>query len=78
MNAFVSTGFRKGIFDVDLKGIIELVGDGDKQHQVHASFKTNGTISGIVVTTGVELGLMTYQDAIHYETALITSAGFQF
>ena len=78
LNAFVSTGFSKGIFDIDLKGIIELVGDGDKQHQLHANFKTGGSVYGVLVTTGLEVGLMRYQDAIFYETAVITSAGFEF
>ena len=78
LNVFVTTGFAQGIFDIDVKGIVELVGDGDKQHQVNLSFKTGGKVYDVVITTVLELGLMSYQDEIHYETGVITSAGFEF
>ena len=78
LNAFLSTGFTKGIFDIDLKGTIELLGEGDKMHQLNSIFKTSGTIYGALITTALEVGLASYQQAIHYETAVITSAGFDF
>ena len=78
VNAFLATGFEAGIFDVDLKGVIELLGDGDKQHQVIFNFKTGGKVYDVNVTTALELSLMSYQDAVHYETAVVTSAGFDF
>ena len=78
MNAFVSTGFTKGMFDIDVKGIIELLGEGDKLHQANTTIKTGGEVYGTVVTTALEVGLVSYQDAIHYETAIITSVGFDF
>ena len=78
VNAFLTTGFGAGIFDVDLKGVIELLGDGDKQHQVIFNFKTGGKVYDVNVTTALELSLMSYQDAVHYETAVVTSAGFDF
>lgn len=78
VNAFVSTNFNTAGFDTDLKGIIELLGEGDKQHQVHLNFKRKGNIGSVTLTTRIEVGLMRYQDEIHYETALISSAGFDF
>ena len=78
VNMFVVTGFGAGIFDVDVKGVVELLGDGDKQHQAILNFKTGGKVYDVNVTTALELSLMSYQDAIHYETAVITSAGFDF
>ena len=78
VNAFIVTGFEAGIFDVDLKGVVELLGDGDKQHQAILNFKTGGKVYDVNVTTALELSLMSYQEAIHYETAVITSAGFDF
>ena len=78
LNAFVSTGFAQGIFDIDVKGIVELVGDGDKQHQINLNFKTGGKVYDVVITTVLELGLMSYQDEIYYETGVITTAGFAF
>ena len=78
VNAFVSTGFRQGSIDVDIKAVVELLGEGDKQHQIHFSFDKAGDIGKATVTTGLELGFMAYQDAIYYETALVTSVGFDF
>ena len=78
MNAFIVTGFGAGIFDVDLKGVVELLGEGDKQHQAIFNFKTGGKVYGVNVTTALELSLMSYQEALHYETAVITAAGFDF
>ena len=78
LNVFVSTGFTQGIFDIDVKGVVELIGDGDKQHQVNLNFKTGGEIYDVDITTVLELGLMSYQDEIHFETGVITTAGFAF
>ena len=78
VNAFIVTGFEAGIFDVDLKGVVELLGQGDKQHQVIFNFKTGGKVYDVNLTTDLELSLMSYRDAIHYETAVVTTAGFDF
>ena len=78
VNMFVVTGFGAGIFDVDVKGVVELLGDGDKQHQAILNFKTGGKVYDVNVTTALELSLMSYQDALHYESAIITTAGFDF
>ena len=78
MNAFISTGFGAGVFDVDVKSVVELLGQGDKQHQAILNFKTGGKVYDVNVTTALELSLMSYQDAIHYETAVVTTAGFDF
>ena len=78
LNAFLSTGFNKGIFDIDMKGTVELLGEGDKMHQVNTILKTSGTLYGALITTALEVGLASYREKIHYETAVITSAGFDF
>ena len=78
VNAFIVTGFGAGIFDVDVKGVVELLGEGDKQHQVIFNFKTGGKVYDVNVTTALELSLMSYRDLIHREVALITTAGFDF
>ena len=78
VNAFIITGFEAGIVDIDVKGIIELLGEGDKQHQAILNFKVGGKVYDVNVTTALELSLMSYQSDIHYETAVITSAGFDF
>ena len=78
VNAFVTTGFEMGIFDVDVKGVLELLGEGDKQHQAIFNFKTDGNIGDITITTAIELSLMSYQDTIYREIATITTAGYSF
>lgn len=78
VNLFVETGFTKGIFDIDVRGVLEILGEGSKMHQVNVDFNTSGKISGIVVTSGIEIGLASYLDAIYYETALVTSFGVDF
>ena len=78
LNAFLSTGFEAGIFDVNVKGVIELLGEGDKMHQVNTTFKTGGKVYGALITTSLEIGLASYQDLIHRELATITTAGFDF
>ena len=78
LNAFLSTGFGAGIFDVDVKGVIELLGEGDRMHQVNTTFKTGGKVYGALVTTSLEIGLASYQNLIHHELAAITTAGFEF
>ena len=78
LNAFVTTGFEAGIFDVDVRGIVEIAGEGDRQHQINMNWRTDGKVGDVLITTGIEIGLMSYQDAIHYETAVVTTAGFDF
>ena len=78
LNAFVGTGFPLGIFDVDLKGIIQLVSEDDRMHQVNTRLKTSGKLGRINLTTALEIGLASYRDEIHYELATVTTAGIDF
>ena len=47
--AFASTSLEKGNFEVDLKGVFEVAGEGDKAHQIHADFETIETFSGMLI-----------------------------
>ena len=78
LNAFLSTGFRVGIFEIDAKALIELLGEGDRMHQVNTTLKTGGKVYGTVVTTALEIGLASYRDVIHRELATITTVGISF
>ena len=78
LNAFVATGFSKGIFDIDLKGAIQLVSEDDKMHQVNTRLKTSGKLGRINLTTALEIGLASYRESIHYELATVTTAGIDF
>ena len=78
VNAFITTGFPLGIFDVDVKGVIELVGEGDQMHQVNTRLKTNSALGPIQVTTAIEIGLAFYGDLIYREVATVTTASIEF
>lgn len=78
INAFVTTGFEKGIFEVDVKGVIELIGEGSKMHQVNTTIGTSGKIFDILVTTALEVGLASYEDVIYREFATVTTLGIDF
>lgn len=78
VNAFVTTGFGLGIFDVDVKGVLELLGEGDKQHQAIFDFKTGGKVGDIDINTSIELSLMSYRETIYRELATITTFGYNF
>lgn len=78
INAFVTTGFPLGIFDVDVKGTLELIGEGDRMHQVNTRFKTSGTVGEVEITTAIEVGLAFYGDVIYREVATVTTAGIKF
>ena len=78
INAFITTGFGMGIFDVSAKAIVELIGNGEKQHQAILNFKTGGKIGDVNIKTAIEVSLMTWNDVIYREVATITSFGIDF
>lgn len=78
INAFVTTGFPLGIFDIDVKGTLELIGEGDRMHQVNTRFKTSGDLGKVHLTTAIEVGLAFYGDVIYREIATVTTAGIKF
>ena len=79
LNALVATGFEKGDVEIKLKGIFELLGEGDKAHQLISRFETSRNLFGDVdVIVGAEVGFMLYQDVIYYETAILTTLGYEF
>ena len=78
LNVFVATGLDVGSVEVDLKGIVQVAGEGDRQHQLQTYFQTSRDLLGIAVTVGLEIAFAHYQEAIHYETAILTSFGIGF
>lgn len=78
LNAFVATGFTRGVFDITAKGIVQLVSEDDKIHTGVFNIKTGGKIYGMLATVAVEVGVATYRQEIHYETGVITSIGYEF
>ena len=78
VNAFISTDFQMGIFEVDVKGIVELAGEGDKMHQFNTRLKTTGKVLGVNLTTAIEIGLASQNEVIYREFATVTTVGINF
>lgn len=77
--AFASTSLEKGNFEVDLKGVFEVAGEGDKAHQIHADFETNRNLFGNVdLIVGLQVATQFYQQSIQYESAVLTTIGYRW
>lgn len=77
--AFASTSLEKGNFEIDLKGLFEIAGEGDKAHQIHANFETNRNLLGNVdLIVGLQVATQFYQKSIQYESALLTTIGYRW
>lgn len=77
--AFASTSFEKGNFSIDLKGVFEVAGEGDKAHQIHANFETHRNMIGNVdLIVGLQVATQFYQKSIQYESALLTTIGYRW
>lgn len=77
--AFASTSLEKGNFEIDLKGVFEVAGEGDKAHQIHANFETNRNLFGNVdLIVGLQVATQFYQKNIQYESAVLTTIGYRW
>ena len=77
--AFASTSLEKGDFEIDLKGVFEVAGEGDKAHQIHADFETNRNLFGNVdLIVGLQVATQFYQKNIQYESAVLTTIGYSW
>ena len=77
--ALVETGFEKGAFEFDVRGVFELTGDDDKLHQVIVSAQTAKNLFGkLDWTVDLQIGLASYQDDIHTDRAILTGISYKF
>ena len=77
-NAIAKTTFEKGDFEIGLKAIFELLGEGDKAQQYFARFQTGREIQGIDVNVVAELGFMRLKGNIFNENAFFVTFGKRF
>ena len=78
LQAYFATGFSKNDVDIDVKGILQLTG-AEKAHQLKTTFDTDRELEGnFVLNLFGEIVLMTYQDALHYETAGGIGIGYKW
>ena len=79
LNGSIETEFDISRFEVEVKGLLELVGEGEKVHQVLANIATGGTLlQAFSWQISADLGAQLFGDVIEYETSWITSIGYEF
>ena len=79
LNGSIETEFDISRFEVEVKGLLELLGEGEKVHQVLANIATGGTLlQAFSWQISADLGAQLFGDVIEYETSWITSIGYEF
>lgn len=79
VNAAISTAFALNRFNVELKGIVEVAGEGEKVHQFLTDVSTGGTLTEqLSWQLSAEVVSQLYGDLIEYETAWLATIGYSF
>ena len=79
LNSSIETEFDISRFEVEVKGLLELVGEGEKVHQLLANIATGGTLlQRFNWQISADLGVQLFGDVVEYETSWITSVGYEF
>ena len=79
LNAALKAEFDVSRFEVGIRGLIELAGEGDKVHQVDLDANTSGRITNSVNwTLQTRLSAQLYGDIIEYETRIISGIEYPF
>ena len=79
LNGSIETEFDISRFEVEVKGLLELLGEGEKVHQLLANIATGGTLlQKFNWQISADLGAQLFGDVIEYETSWITSIGYEF
>lgn len=69
-----------GRFEVEVQGLLEVLGAGDKIQQVHANISTDGALfdTGITWNVAANIRLQKYGELIEYETNYFAGFGKKF
>lgn len=79
LNSSIETEFDISRFEVEVKGLLELLGEGEKVHQLLANIATGGTLlQQFSWQISADLGAQLFGDVIEYEVSWITSIGYEF
>ena len=79
VNAAISTVFALSRFNVELKGIVEVAGEGEKVHQFLTDVSTGGTLTDqLSWQFSAEVVSQLYGELIEYETAWLATIGYSF
>ena len=79
LNAAIETELEWNRFEIELKALLEMLGEGEKVHQVKANISTDGTLIG-EFTWQVSADVVTqlYGDTVQYETSWFAGIGYAF
>ena len=79
LNAALKTEFDVSRFEVSLRGLLEVAGEGEKVHQLDADINTSGSITdSINWTLQTRVSAQLYGDVIEYETRIISGVEYPF
>ena len=78
VNAYVAFGVEAWSIKADVKGLIELWGEGEKQHQINTRFTTGRNFGPIDLFVTFDVSLMSYQDIIYREFGSNISGVYPF
>ena len=79
VNASLETAFDVNRFEVEVKGLLELLGEGQKTHQLLTNIATDGDlIGGLNWQASVDVAAQLFGDEIQYETAWFLGLGYKF
>ncbi|MDE0685613.1 MAG: hypothetical protein OXI63_22015 [Candidatus Poribacteria bacterium] len=77
--ALVATELDWHKVEIGIKGLIEIVGEGDRAHQILTKFQTSKRLSDkLSLNLGSELMLQFYRDELQSESAVFTTVDYSF
>ena len=75
----LETELDVGRFEVELQGLLELLGEGDKVQQVHANISTDGALGGgFMWNVAANVRLQKYGEVVEYEADYFAGIGKKF
>ena len=79
LNASVETEFDAGRFEIELKGLLEIAGEGEKVHQFLTNIATDGDLAiGLNWQAAVNIALQKYGETLEWESAWFVGVGKKF
>lgn len=79
LNAALKTEFDVSRFEIGLRGLLELAGEGEKAHQAVVDIGTGGNfVGGIDWTAQAKIYAQSYKNLIEYEYRIISGLEYNF
>ena len=79
INASIETEFDVNRFEVELRGLLEIAGEGEKTHQLLTNIATDGNLAiGLNWQAAVNIALQKYGEHYEWESAWFVGVGKKF